>query len=107
MSVTQHEKAARFRALHDDPETFVIPNPVKQRCLGNKGVWNRYAGLAGETKVSGTGGNKGVRNRYAGLEKLDVAPRSDVNWTHYDISLPGSHCRVEGHDEGLLAGKII
>jgi 2-methylisocitrate lyase-like PEP mutase family enzyme len=27
MSVTQHDKAARFRALHDGPGTFVIPNP--------------------------------------------------------------------------------
>jgi len=27
MSVTQNEKAARFRALHDGPGTFVIPNP--------------------------------------------------------------------------------
>jgi 2-methylisocitrate lyase-like PEP mutase family enzyme len=27
MSVTQHEKAARFQALHDGPGTFVIPNP--------------------------------------------------------------------------------
>ena len=27
MSVTQDEKAARFRALHDGPGTFVIPNP--------------------------------------------------------------------------------
>jgi 2-methylisocitrate lyase-like PEP mutase family enzyme len=27
MSVTQQEKAARFRALHDAPGTFVIPNP--------------------------------------------------------------------------------
>jgi 2-methylisocitrate lyase-like PEP mutase family enzyme len=27
MSVSQNEKAARFRALHDGPETFVIPNP--------------------------------------------------------------------------------
>jgi len=27
MSVTQKEKAARFRALHDSPGTFVIPNP--------------------------------------------------------------------------------
>jgi hypothetical protein len=27
MSVTQNEKAARFRALHDDPGAFVIPNP--------------------------------------------------------------------------------
>ena len=27
MSVTQHERAARFRALHDAPGTFVIPNP--------------------------------------------------------------------------------
>jgi 2-methylisocitrate lyase-like PEP mutase family enzyme len=27
MSVTQKEKAARFRALHDSPGVFVIPNP--------------------------------------------------------------------------------
>src|SRR5690349_16892379 len=27
MSVTQKEKAIRFRALHDGPGTFVIPNP--------------------------------------------------------------------------------
>src|SRR6266851_1478834 len=27
MSVTQNEKAARFRALHDGPGAFVIPNP--------------------------------------------------------------------------------
>jgi 2-methylisocitrate lyase-like PEP mutase family enzyme len=27
MSLTQHEKAARFRALHDGPGAFVIPNP--------------------------------------------------------------------------------
>jgi 2-methylisocitrate lyase-like PEP mutase family enzyme len=27
MTVTQYEKAARFRALHDGPGAFVIPNP--------------------------------------------------------------------------------
>ena len=27
MTVTQNEKAERFRALHEGPETFVIPNP--------------------------------------------------------------------------------
>ena len=27
MSITQKDKAARFRALHDAPGTFVIPNP--------------------------------------------------------------------------------
>jgi 2-methylisocitrate lyase-like PEP mutase family enzyme len=27
MSVSQHEKAARFRALHDGPGAFLIPNP--------------------------------------------------------------------------------
>jgi len=27
MAVTQNEKAARFRELHDGPDTFVIPNP--------------------------------------------------------------------------------
>jgi 2-methylisocitrate lyase-like PEP mutase family enzyme len=27
MSTTQHEKALRFRALHEGPGTFIIPNP--------------------------------------------------------------------------------
>ena len=27
MSVTQNEKATRFRAIHDGPGAFVIPNP--------------------------------------------------------------------------------
>ena len=27
MTLNQHEKAARFRALHDGPDVFVIPNP--------------------------------------------------------------------------------
>src|SRR6202161_1380210 len=27
MTATQNEKAARFRALHDGPSAFVIPNP--------------------------------------------------------------------------------
>src|SRR3954465_11802104 len=27
MTITQNEKAARFRALHADPGTFVIPTP--------------------------------------------------------------------------------
>src|SRR5262245_37106017 len=35
MSVTQDEKAARFRALHDGPGTFLLPNPwdVGSACL--------------------------------------------------------------------------
>src|SRR5580698_405749 len=27
MSVTQNEKAARFRALHEGPGAFILPNP--------------------------------------------------------------------------------
>lgn len=35
MSITQNEKAARFRALHDGPGAFVIPNPwdVGSACI--------------------------------------------------------------------------
>src|SRR5215471_13169212 len=35
MSVTQNEKAARFRELHDGPGAFVIPNPwdVASACV--------------------------------------------------------------------------
>ena len=40
MNVSQNEKAARFRALHDGPGTFVIPNPwdvVSARLLAGVG----------------------------------------------------------------------
>jgi 2-methylisocitrate lyase-like PEP mutase family enzyme len=40
MSVSQNEKASRFRALHDGPGTFVIPNPwdvVSARLLAGLG----------------------------------------------------------------------
>jgi 2-methylisocitrate lyase-like PEP mutase family enzyme len=40
MSVIQNEKAARFRALHDGPGAFVIPNPWdagSARILGGLG----------------------------------------------------------------------
>jgi 2-methylisocitrate lyase-like PEP mutase family enzyme len=40
MSTTQHEKAVRFRALHDGPDAFVIPNPWdvgSARLLGGLG----------------------------------------------------------------------
>ena len=52
MSATQNEKAARFRALHDGPGAFVIPNPCSwtpgptpqqgvgqsMSCFGNAGA---------------------------------------------------------------------
>src|SRR5262245_63390869 len=40
MSITLEEKARRFRALHDGPGAFVIPNPwdvVSARLLGGLG----------------------------------------------------------------------
>jgi len=40
MIIDQHEKAARFRALHDGPDTFVIPNSwdiVSSRLLAGLG----------------------------------------------------------------------
>jgi len=40
MIIDQHEKAARFRALHDGPDTFVIPNTwdvVSSRLLAGLG----------------------------------------------------------------------
>jgi 2-methylisocitrate lyase-like PEP mutase family enzyme len=40
MSVTQNEKAARFRALHEGPGAFIIPNPwdvISARILAGSG----------------------------------------------------------------------
>jgi 2-methylisocitrate lyase-like PEP mutase family enzyme len=52
MSATQSEKAQRFRALHDGPGTFVIPNPWDAgtarmlTTLGAKALTTTSAGLA-------------------------------------------------------------
>ena len=51
VTVPQHEKAARFRALHDGPSTFVIPNPwdvASARILAGLG----FAGLATSSAAS-------------------------------------------------------
>jgi 2-methylisocitrate lyase-like PEP mutase family enzyme len=39
MSVTQNEKADRFRALHDIPGAFVIPNPWDARMLAGLDIF--------------------------------------------------------------------
>jgi 2-methylisocitrate lyase-like PEP mutase family enzyme len=52
MSVSQSEKAQRFRALHDGPGTFVIPNPWDAgtarmlTALGARALTTTSAGLA-------------------------------------------------------------
>src|SRR5204862_1770268 len=53
MSVTQNEKAARFRALHDGPGAFVIPNPwdvASARILAGVG----FQALATSSAANGT-----------------------------------------------------
>jgi len=37
VSTTQEEKATQFRALHENPSTFVIPNPWVAACALGKG----------------------------------------------------------------------
>src|SRR4029077_8274804 len=50
MSITQNEKAVRFRALHDGPGAFVIPNPWD---IGSARI---LAGLGFEALATTSGG---------------------------------------------------
>lgn len=60
MSVNQLEKATRFKALHDGPGTFVIPNPW------DAGSARMLAGLGFEALATSSGAAAGVLGRRDG-----------------------------------------
>jgi 2-methylisocitrate lyase-like PEP mutase family enzyme len=60
MAASQNEKAARFRALHESPGAFVIPNPW------DPGSARILAGLGFEALATSSGASAGVLGRRDG-----------------------------------------
>jgi len=83
MSVTQQEKAARFRALHDSPAAFVIPNPwdvASARILEGLG----FAALATSSAASACA--QGRRDGELSREEALSHARVIVNATELPVS---------------------
>jgi 2-methylisocitrate lyase-like PEP mutase family enzyme len=83
VSVTQSEKAARFRALHDGPGTFVIPNPwdVGSACI--------LAGLGFQALATSSAASASALGRRDGALTRDEAlahSRSLVEATDLPVS---------------------
>jgi hypothetical protein len=80
MSVVQNERAARFRALHEGPGAFIIPNPWDAGSLWNPPppdaaadqaatVWLQ-SGMQGKPPAGATTTNAFVHFLRAGFEPL-------------------------------------
>src|SRR5262249_55520596 len=67
MSATQSEKAMRFRALHEAPGVFVIPNPW------DAGSARILAGLGFQALATSSGASAGVLGRRDGSVTRDEA----------------------------------
>jgi 2-methylisocitrate lyase-like PEP mutase family enzyme len=67
MTVSQHEKAARFRALHEAPGAFVIPNPW------DAGSARVLAALGFQALATSSGAQAGILGRRDGKVSRDEA----------------------------------
>src|SRR6266849_9337885 len=67
MSVSQADKAKKFRALHEAPGAFVIPNPW------DAGSARLLAGLGFEALATSSGASAGVLGRRDGAVTRDEA----------------------------------
>ena len=83
MSVSQADKAARFRALHQAPGSFVIPNPW------DAGSARVLAGLGFQALATSSGASAGVLGRRDGKVTRDEAlahARAIVDATDLPVS---------------------
>ena len=83
MSVDQNEKAVRFRALHDGPGTFVIPNPwdtISARLLAGLG----FQALA--TSSAASSAALGRRDGQLSRDEALMHARSVVDATDLPVS---------------------
>ena len=67
MAVSQHDKAVQFRALHQGPRAFVIPNPW------DAGSARLLAGLGFQALATSSGASAGVLGRRDGKVSRDEA----------------------------------
>ena len=83
MSVTQNEKAARFRALHDGPSAFVIPNPWD---VGSAGILAGLGFQALATSSAASASALGRRDRGLARDEALAHARLIVDATDLPVS---------------------
>jgi 2-methylisocitrate lyase-like PEP mutase family enzyme len=101
MSVTQKEKAARFRALHDGPGTFVIPNPwdvASARILEGLG----FEALATSSAASACA----IGRRDGGLTRYEALAHSRLIVSATDLPVSGDLERGFGDTPAIVAETV-
>jgi len=81
MTISQNEKAARFRALHEAPGAFVIPNPWdagSARVLTALGFQALATSSGASAGILGRRDGKVTREEYLGAPQ-PVFDRADAN----------------------------
>jgi len=89
MTASQNDKAARFRALHEAPGFFLIPNPW------DAGSARILAGLGFQALATSSGASAGILGRRDGHVKRDEAlaqARSIVESTDLPVSADLEKC---------------
>jgi 2-methylisocitrate lyase-like PEP mutase family enzyme len=89
MSMTQHDKARRFRALHEAPGSFVIPNPW------DAGSARVLANLGFQALATSSGASAGILGRRDGKVKREEAlgqARGIVEATDLPVSADLEKC---------------
>jgi 2-methylisocitrate lyase-like PEP mutase family enzyme len=115
VATSQHEKGAQFRALHEEKEAFIIPNPWDAgtarllTMLGFKALTTTSAGLAFTL---------GLPDGQAGLEPTLANARAIVDATHLPVAADlengfghapedaAETIRRAGLEAGLVGGSI-
>jgi 2-methylisocitrate lyase-like PEP mutase family enzyme len=117
MPVSQTEKGERFRALHERPGTFVIPNPWDAGTarilthLGFEALTTTSAGLAFTLgKRDGTGAvtlEETLANARAIVEATDLPVAADLENGFGDApEVAAETIRLAGEVAGLVGGSI-
>jgi 2-methylisocitrate lyase-like PEP mutase family enzyme len=115
MTISQHEKGERFRALHEGRDTFVIPNPWDAgtakmlESLGFKAMTTTSAGLAftlglpdGQAGLEAT-----LANARAIVDATDLPVAADLeNGFGHDPHDAAETIRRAGLEAGLVGGSI-
>jgi 2-methylisocitrate lyase-like PEP mutase family enzyme len=116
MSISQADKAKRFRSLHDGPDTFVIPNPSNPgtarilTSLGFKALATTSAGLAfslgrrdGEGLVSR---QETLDHARAIVEATDLPVSGDLEKCFGDEPKAVAETIREAASVGLVGGSV-
>lgn len=112
--VSQHEKAIRFRTLHEGPGTFVIPNPW------DAGSARILAGLGFQALATSSGASAGVLGRRDGrvtreealaharaiVEAVDLPVSADLEKGFGDAPEDAAETIRRAAEVGLVGGSI-